>query len=123
MRGGRGNVTKTHLEDVSLGALFLMAKRWTMNSRLDGQQLTQSKTLTGTSQCRLTTTLLETKVIAEGAKRNSPPFADPTDTGRRKITTTSWVADTLLSTSIDDLELEVSDTELADLNYELSDVI
>ena len=73
--------------------------------------------------CTLTTTLLETKVIAEDTERNSPPFTDPTDIGHRKITTTSWVADTLLSTTIDDLELEVSDTELADLNYELSDVI
>ena len=124
MRGGGGNITKTHAEDVSLCALFLTdaSKRWTVNSRLNSQQLTQSKTLTGTS-IGWKTTLLKTKVIAEDAKRNSPPFADPTDTGHRKITTTSWVADTLLSTSIDDLELEVSDTELADLNYELSDVI
>ena len=51
MIGGGGNITKTHAEDVSLCALFLMdaSKRWTVNSRLNSQQLTQSKTLTGTS--------------------------------------------------------------------------
>ena len=63
-------------------------------------------------------------VTSENTERDSPPFTDPTNAGHKKIATTSWAADTLLSTSsIDDLQLEENDTELADLNYELSDVI
>ena len=67
--------------------------------------------------------LLENKVTCANSERNSPPFTDPTNAGHKKIATTSWVADTLLSTSADDLQLEQNVTDLADLTYEMTDVI
>ena len=124
MRGGGGNVTKTHAEDVSLCALFLMDASKKVDHEFKSQQST-AHTVRDTERdiCKLTTSLLENKVTTENTERNSQPFADPTDTGHKKIATTSWVADILLSTSIDDLQLEDIETELVDLNYELSDVI
>ena len=72
---------------------------------------------------KLTTSLLKNRVTSENTERSSPSFTDPTDAGHKRIATTSWVADTLISTSIDHLQLGKNGTELADLNYELSDVI
>ena len=72
---------------------------------------------------KLTTSLLENRVTSENTERNSPSFTDPTDAGHKMIATTSWVADTLVSTSIDDLQLGQNDRELADFNYELLDAI
>ena len=51
---------------------------------------------------KLTTSLMRI-VTFEITERNSPSFTDPTDAGQKKIAT-SWVADTLVSTSIIDLQ-------------------
>ena len=47
-------------------------------------------------------------MTSENVERNSP-FADPTDIGHKKISTTSWMAETL-ATSSDDLQVEVNDS-------------
>ena len=108
----RGNVTKTHPEDVSLCALFLMDASKKVYREFKTQQSTAHTVRDAERDIyKLTTSLLENKVTTESTERNSPPFADPTDTGY-KIATTSWIADTLLSTGIDDLQLENNGTEL-----------
>ena len=125
MRGGGGNITQTHAEDVSLCALFLMDASKKVDREFKTRQST-AHTIRDAERdiCKLTTSLLENMVTSENTERDSPPFTDPTNAGHKKIATTSWVADTLLSTSsIDDLQLEENETELADLNYELSDII
>ena len=56
------------------------------------------------------------------SERNSPPFSDPTDSGHKKLDTTSWLTDTLATTSLEDLQMEVSDEQLVELNYEIADI-
>ena len=120
MRGGGGNITKSHVKDI---ALFLMDVSRKVDCEFNARQSTAHAVRDANRDIgKLTITLLETKVMTENTERNSPPFADPTDI-RHKISTTSWVADTLTITDIDDLQIEVRDEELVDLNYEISDVV
>ena len=120
MRGGG----KTHVEDVSLCALFFMDASKKVDRQFKAQQSTAyTVQVAERNISKLTTSLLENRVTSVNTERNSPSFTDPTDADHKKIATTSWVADTLVSTSIDDLQLGENDTELANLNYELSDVI
>ena len=124
MRGGGGNVTQTHAEDVSLCALFLMDASKKVDREFKARQSTAHTVRDADGDInKLTTSLLEHAVTSANSERKSPPFTDPTDAGHKKIATTSWVADTLLSTSTEDLQLEQNDIELADLTYELSDVM
>ena len=111
-------------EDVSLCALFLMDASKKVDHEFKTRQSTAHTVRDAESDIRkLTTSLLENKVTCKNSERNSPPFTDPTNAGHKKIVTTSWVADTLLSTSADDLQLEQNVTDLADLTYEMTDVI
>ena len=73
----------------------------------------------------LTSSLLENKVTSEDVHQSSPPFTDPTAIGHKKISTTTWVMDTRATTSSLDevLQMEHSDDQSVDLDYELSDVI
>ena len=124
MRAGGGNITRTHTEEISLCALFLMdaskkvdrdfnLHRSTAHTVRDAQKDIQ----------RLTGTLLRSEVTSEISSRNSPPFTDPTMIGHKKIGTTTWVKDTLAKNSSEDLQMEDNHEQLMDLNYELSDVV
>ena len=101
------------LPTLMLCALFLMDASKKADHEFKSQQSTAHTVRDAERDiCKLTTSLPKNKVTTENTERNSPPFANPTDTGHKKIATTSWVADTLLSTSIDDLQLEDIETEL-----------
>lgn len=90
MRAGGGNITRTHAEEISLCALFLMdaskkvdrdfsVHRSTAHTVRDAQKDIQ----------RLTGTLLRSEVTSEISSRNLPPFTDPTMIGHKKIGTTT----------------------------------
>ena len=57
----------------------------------------------------------------EKEDRTSPSFTDPAAMGHKKISTTSWVAETLAATRFA-LEMNIENEETVDVNYELSDV-
>ena len=125
MRGGGGNITKSHAEDVSLCALFLMEASKKVDREFRCSQSTAHTVRDASRDINiLTRALLETKVTTESDERTSP-FTDPVEIGHKKIGTTSWVADTLAATTFatDDLEMNVRNDEAMDINYELSDVI
>ena len=127
MRGeGGGNITKSHAEDVSLWALFLIEASKKVDLEFRCSQSTAHTVREANRDINiLKRALLETKVTTESDERTSPPFTDPVEIGHRKIGTTSWVADTLAATTTttDDLEMNVRNDEAMDINYELSDVI
>ncbi len=61
------------------------------------------------------------KTTTEVKGRDTPAFADATDTGWLTLSTTSWLADRLLASDLND-ELEDLNGEL-DLDYKLADVV
>ena len=124
MRAGGGNITSTHAEEISLCALFLMDASKKVDRDFNVHRSTAHTVRDAEKDIRrLTRTLLDSKVTSEDSGRNSPSFTDPTTIGHKKIGTTTWVRDTLEKSSSDDLEVEDSDEQLMDLNYELLDVI
>ena len=122
MRGGGGNITKSHAEDVSLSAFFLLDASKKVDREFFAHQ-SAAHTVRDANRdiSMLTSSLLESSVTSENPDRTSPPFNDPTDIGHKKIGTTSWVADTLASHATEDLEKEVGEQQLVDALYELSD--
>ena len=124
--GGGGNITKSHTEDVSLCALFLIETSKKVDWEFRCSQSTAHTVREANRDVNiLTRALLETKVTTESNERTSPPFTSPVEIGHKKIGTTSWVTDTLAATTFaaNDLEMNVRNDEAVDINYELSDVI
>ena len=125
MRGGGGNITTSHAEDVSLCALFLMEASKKVDREFQCKQSTAHTTRDASRDIKiLTGVLLESEVILEKEDRTSPSFTDPAEMGHKKIGTASWVAETLAATrfATADLEVNIENEETVDVNYELSDV-
>ena len=123
MRGGGGNITKSHAEEVSLCALFLMDASKKVDREFDVHRTT-AHTVRDADKgiSKLTSILIEDKVVVQNKERISPCFSDPTDIGHKKLGTTSWLADTLAAISTEDLQEEVSNEQLTEFSYELSHV-
>ena len=126
MRAGGSNVTKAHAEDISLSALFLLDASKKVDSEFNARRST-SHTVRDANKdiLNLTSTLMEKKITSEDVGRSSPPFTDSTSLGHKKISTTTWVKETL-ATIInlgEVLQMEERDEQLVDIDYELSDVI
>ena len=121
MRAGGGNITRTHAEEISLCALFLMDASKKVDCDFNVHHSTAHTVRDAQKDIqRLTGTFLQSKVTSEISGRDSPPFTDPTMIGHKKIGTTSWVKDTLAKNSSEDLQIEDNHEHL---NYELSDIV
>ena len=96
MKGGGGNITKSHAEDISMSALFLLEAA----KRADREFCTHrssSHTVKDVNKDidTLVDHLHQKKVTTIVSERNSPTFTDPTDSGLKKLCTKSWVQQTL----------------------------
>ena len=112
-----------HIEEVSLGVLFLMkaAKITDATFQVKAPSTTHTVRDSGNDVMKMATHLRENEVHLVIGDRSSPGFADPTENGWKKISTTTWLKNTLSRS----LETETSDNLQADhevdLNYELAD--
>lgn len=125
LRSG-GHLTAKHVEEVSLGVLFLMqaARKTDRAFKVKAPSTTHTVRDSDSDVKKMVTHLTEKEVQIVVKERSSPGFVDPTESGWKKINTTSWLKDTLSrSLEVENLEtvenLQV-DQEL-DLDYELSD--
>jgi hypothetical protein len=98
---------------------FGVAPQTTAHTIVDSQ-----KDVTLMSKC-----LIESAITTLDTERQTPPFVDPATTGWKKLTTTTWLQDTIqkshtLADQEDDDDGDLHDEiEEADLLYALSDVI
>lgn len=112
-----------HVEEVSLGVLFLMkAARMTDTAfKVKAPSTTHTIRDSDNDVMKMVTHLREKQVYLVSRERSSPCFIDPTEGGWKKISTTTWLKDTLARS----LELEPADNLQADqevdLDYELTD--
>ena len=117
-----------HMDEVSLGALFLMqaAKKTDKLFKVKPQSTKHTVRDSNKDVMKMVAYLSGEKVHVEKNERNSPPFTDPTETGWKKISTTSWLNDTL-TRSLDIVESDVQideDLQMEELDindYEFSD--
>ena len=78
----------------------------------------------------ISTRLIESVVTTFDREQQTPPFVDPATSGWKKLTTTSWLQDTIQKSHTladwedddDDDHLQDEDVEEVDLPYALSDV-
>ena len=127
MRASGGNLTDTHIEELSLCALFLMSAAKKVDQELGCHQST-AHTIRDANKdiSKMMKVLLEKSVSSHISERNSPTFEDPTEKGLKKLCNTKWVQETLARNPLEeDTESlqEIHDTMSVDLDYELSDVI
>ena len=115
-----------HVEEVSLGALFLMqAARMTDRTfKVKPPSTTHTVRDSDNDVMKMVTHLREKEVHLVKSERLSPAFIDPSESGWKKISTTTWLKDTLArsleveQSEVDDLQQQ---DEEVDLYYELAD--
>ena len=112
-----------HVEEVSLGALFLMqAARMTDRTfKVKPPSTTHTVRDSDNDVMKMVTHLREKEVHLVKSERLSPAFIDPSESGWKKISTTTWLKDTLArSLEVEQSDLQQQDEEV-DLYYELAD--
>ena len=123
LHSGGGQLTTKHVEEVSLGVLFLMeaAKKTDVAFNVKAPSTTHTVRESDNDVKRMVTHLTDKGVHMVDKERKSPAFIDPSENGWKKIGTTSWLKDTL-SRSLEAENFDTSDLHLAeDVHYELTD--
>ena len=124
LHSGGGQLTTKHVEEVSLGVLFLMEAAIKTDAAFNVKAPSTSHTVRESDNDvkKMVSYLLDKRVHIVEEDRTLPMFIDPTEIGWKKIGTTTWLKDTL-SRSLETENLNTANLHLAedDLNYELSD--
>lgn len=115
-----------HVEEVSLGALFLMkaAKITDEAFKVKPQSTTHTVRDSDNDVIKMVTHLMEKEVHLVKKECVSPAFIDPTECGWKKISTTTWLKDTLTrSLEVENFEVagNLQQNQEVDLYYELAD--
>lgn len=121
MRASGGNLTDSHIEELSLCALFLMSAAKKVDYEFSCHQ-SSAHTVREASQDvnKMVTCLLEKSATSFVAGRHSPTFVDPTEKGLKKLCNTEWVHETL-ARSVG--EEDVEEEHITDLDYDIANVI
>ena len=126
MRSGGSNLTRKHMEDISLSGLFLMEVTKTIDRQFVVHHSTSHTTRDAQSDInKIASLLTDGKVTSSDKERNSPSFNDPAVIGLDKLANTNWLKDTLNRTEQceeNNIERE-SNQGLVDINYELMHVL
>ena len=121
LHSGGDQLTTKHVEEVSLGVLFLMEAAIKTDAAFNVKAPSTSHTVRESDNDvkKMVFYLLDKRVHMV---EEDTMFIDPTEIGWKKIGTTTWLKDTL-SRSLETENLNTADLHLAedDLNYELSD--
>ena len=126
MRASGGNLTDTHIEELSLCALFLMSAAKKVDQELGCHQSSAHTVRDANKDVSKMVKVLLEKTVSSLSERNSPTFEDPTEKGLKKLCNTEWVQETLARNPLEEVTgflQEEDDTSSIDLDYELSDVI
>ena len=124
MRAGGGNLTNSHIEDLSLCALFLMSAAKKTDQEFRSHRTTAHSVRDANKDIdKMVHVLNEKKVTSLLEGRNSPPFEDPTEKGLKKLCNTKWVQETLERNPLDEDIESVQEEHVADIDYEIADII
>ena len=125
IRAGGGKLTAKHIKDVSMSVLFLMeaAQKTDKTFGLSPQSTSHTVHSPHEDIDKMTKQLSEAKVTVAVEERLSPPFVDPIEDGWKKLSTTSWLTDTLQRNVVDDDDDLCEDREEIDSYYELFDAL
>ena len=124
LRSSGANVTATHIEDVSLSALFLLEAAKKTDRQFGVTPQTRRHTIRDSVKDiqKVVLHLIENTVTAEMPDREKPKFNHPTEKGWKKLSSSGWLEGILSSSLVQELETETERGEV-DLDYELYDVM
>ena len=125
LQSAGGQLTQKHVEEVSLGVLFLMkaAKMTDKAFKVKAPSTTHTIREAESDVLKMVVHLRENEVQKVKKDRTTPVFTDPTEAGWKRISTTTWLKDTLSKS----IELDNSETtdnlqdQDIDMTYELAD--
>ena len=127
LRSGGGQLTQSHMEDVSMAVLFLMeaSKKADETFHVPPQCGCHTVVDSGKDVKKMWEHLQDPTVTTADGPQSGVPFLDPALEGWKKLTTTSWLQDTIKKYHFqgddNDLQGELQHTEeSADPSYELS---
>lgn len=126
LRSGGGQLTQTHVEDVSLAVLFLMEASKKADETFHVPPWSGCHTVVNSDKDikKMWEHLQDRTVLTAHGSQPGVPFLDPALEGWKKLTTTSWLQDTIkkyyFQGDDDDLQGELQHTEESvDHSYEL----
>ena len=96
MRASGGNLTDSHIEELSLCALFLMSAAKKVDKEFACHQSSAHTVReAGLDITKMANLLLEKSVTSFMTNRTTPAFTDLTEKGLKKLCNTEWVHETL----------------------------
>ena len=142
LKSAGGNLTKRHIEEVSLSVLFLLEAAKSTDRAFGAVPQTTAHSIRDPTSdlSKLVKHLMETKVSQVDEDRQGPAFHDSTDDGYKKLCS-SWLSETLLRSHVsayNNPPSEADDGDITDeylqrreeyysddidIDYELSDVL
>ena len=125
LRSAGSTLTTRHVEDVSLGVLFLFeaAKKTDKAFKSAPQSTAHAIRSAQDDISKITGHLLAKHVTTVSAGRDAPAFVNQTQIGWQKLSNTSWLQDRLAA-SVCEEEVEADTVnDVLDLDYELSTVV
>ena len=122
MRAGGGNLTTTHVEELSLCSLFLMDAAKKTDKEFNVHRPSTAHTIRDATRDidKMANILIERQVTSVTVDRDSPKFEDPTERGLKKMCNTQWVQETLSRNPFDD-EVQSGDEHTIELDFEIAD--
>ena len=125
IRAGGGKLTTKHIKEVSMSVLFLMEAVQKTDKTFGLSPLSTGHSIHSPRDDidKMTTHLHEAKITTSVEERTSPPFIDPIEEGWKKLSTTTWLSDTLQRSVVDDQDDLYEERGEIDLNYELFDAL
>ena len=123
VRAGGGNLTNSHVEDLSLCALFLMSAAKKTDQEFCCHRTTAHSVRDANRDIdKIVHVLHEKNVTSLLEGRNSPLFEDPTEKGLKKLCNTKWVQETLARNPVDEDFESLQEEHVADIDYEIADI-
>ena len=122
LRSSGANVTKAHISEVSLAALFLLeaAKKTDREFGVTPQSRRHSERDATGDIHKIVQHLHEKSVSTETQGRCSPPFVHPVSNGWKKMSSPDWLGAVLSNSLVED---EAAVRGEVQFDYELSDHI
>lgn len=115
-----------HIEEVSLGALFLLEAAKKTDKAFCVTPSGGKHTVRGAENdlVKMINYLARNKAASHIDTRSSPTFNNPKEAGMDKLTNGTWLQDTINRTQTegDEVSPEIDDDHIVDLDYEIADI-
>ena len=124
LRSSGANVTPTHIEDVSLSALFLLEAAKKTDREFGVTPQSRRHTIRNSIKDiqKVAQHLIENTVTTEMPGRVMPKFSHPTEAGWKRLSSSNWLEGILSRSLVEELETATERGEV-DLDYELYDIM